>query len=35
MDEITSELTHIALTHGHNDHVGDTVDLAKKTVQKL
>ena len=26
-----SELTHIALTHGHNDHVGDTVDLAKKT----
>ena len=31
MDEITSELTHIALTHGHNDHVGDTVDLAKKT----
>ena len=32
MDEITSELTHIALTHGHNDHVGDTVDLAKKTM---
>ena len=31
MDEIASELTHIALTHGHNDHVGDTVDLAKKT----
>ena len=31
MDEITSELTHIALTHGHNDHVGDTGALAKKS----
>ena len=32
MDEIASELTHIALyTCSHNDHVGDTVDLAKKT----
>ena len=23
--------THIALTHGHDDHVGDTVDIAKRT----
>jgi len=23
--------THIALTHGHEDHVGDTVDIAKRT----
>ncbi len=22
--------THIALTHGHDDHVGDTVDIAKR-----
>jgi L-ascorbate metabolism protein UlaG (beta-lactamase superfamily) len=24
-------VTHILLTHGHGDHVGDTVDLAKET----
>ncbi len=24
-------LTHIALTHGHADHVGDTIDIAKTT----
>ncbi|MDD9909994.1 MAG: metal-dependent hydrolase [Ahrensia sp.] len=24
-------LTHIALTHGHADHVGDTIDIAKAT----
>ncbi|GGA82781.1 UPF0173 metal-dependent hydrolase [Brucella endophytica] len=24
-------VTHIALTHGHGDHIGDTVDLAKET----
>lgn len=32
--EITAdslEPTHIVLTHGHADHVGDTVDLAKRT----
>jgi L-ascorbate metabolism protein UlaG (beta-lactamase superfamily) len=23
--------THILLTHGHSDHVGDTVDIAKRT----
>ncbi|MEL6948216.1 MAG: metal-dependent hydrolase [Pseudomonadota bacterium] len=25
------DLTHIALTHGHGDHVGDTVAIAKET----
>jgi len=25
------DATHILLTHGHGDHVGDTVDLAKET----
>lgn len=24
-------LTHIALTHGHGDHIGDTVSIAKQT----
>ena len=25
------EVTHIALTHGHADHIGDTVAIAKRT----
>lgn len=29
--EVTSGLTHILLTHGHGDHVGDTVAIAKET----
>ena len=24
-------VTHIVLTHGHSDHVGDTLDIAKST----
>lgn len=27
--------THIVLTHGHGDHVGDTIDIAKKTSAKV
>ena len=27
----TENCTHILLTHGHDDHVGDTVDIAKRT----
>ena len=30
-ESIISGLTHIALTHGHSDHVGDTIEIAKKT----
>lgn len=26
-----SNVTHIFVTHGHSDHIGDTVDIAKKT----
>ncbi len=26
----TEGVTHILLTHGHGDHVGDTVEIAKK-----
>ena len=30
-DTVTAGTTHIVLTHGHDDHVGDTVEIAKKT----
>lgn len=26
----TQGITHIFITHGHNDHIGDTVEIAKK-----
>ena len=26
---VVSEVTHIALTHGHSDHLGDTIEIAK------
>ena len=29
--EATTGVTHILLTHGHMDHVGDTIDIAKET----
>ena len=29
MQEATSGVTHVALTHGHDDHVGDTVQICK------
>jgi L-ascorbate metabolism protein UlaG (beta-lactamase superfamily) len=31
MKETTEGVTHILLTHGHGDHVGDTVAIAKET----
>ena len=30
-NEAVKGVTHIVLTHGHADHVGDTVDIAKET----
>ena len=33
--EITRGVTHIALTHGHGDHVGDTVAIAKQSGAKV
>ncbi len=30
-EEAREGVTHIALTHGHDDHVGDTVDIANDT----
>lgn len=31
IEEAIAGATHVALTHGHDDHVGDTVDICKKT----
>ena len=30
-DEATKGITHVALTHGHSDHVGDAGDICKAT----
>ena len=30
-DDAIAGLTHIALTHGHGDHIGDTLAIAAKT----
>lgn len=30
-DEATAGATHILLSHGHDDHVGDALDIARKT----
>ncbi|SOC39501.1 L-ascorbate metabolism protein UlaG (beta-lactamase superfamily) [Rhizobium subbaraonis] len=29
--EATADLTHVLLTHGHGDHVGDTIAIARET----
>ncbi len=29
--DVARDVTHIVLTHGHGDHVGDTVEIAKET----
>ena len=29
-DEATKGITHVALTHGHSDHVGDAAEICKK-----
>lgn len=34
-DDATQGCTHIILTHGHDDHVGDTVEIAKRTGAQL
>ena len=30
-DDVTKGATHVVLSHGHDDHVGDTADICKKT----
>jgi L-ascorbate metabolism protein UlaG (beta-lactamase superfamily) len=34
-DKLTAGATHILITHGHGDHVGDTLDIAAKTGAKV
>ena len=34
-DDAVAGTTHIALTHGHDDHIGDTAEIAKKFGAKL
>ncbi|MBN9670122.1 metal-dependent hydrolase [Roseibium aggregatum] len=34
-DSVSEGVTHVILTHGHNDHVGDSVDILKKTGAQL
>ncbi|MBO0902733.1 metal-dependent hydrolase [Jiella sonneratiae] len=35
VDAATSGVTHVVLSHGHFDHVGDTVDIARKSGCKV
>ncbi|RKK06227.1 metal-dependent hydrolase [Pseudoroseomonas wenyumeiae] len=35
VEAVTAGTTHIVLTHGHGDHVGDTVAIAQRTGAKL
>jgi L-ascorbate metabolism protein UlaG (beta-lactamase superfamily) len=34
-DKLTAGATHILITHGHGDHVGDTLDIAARTGAKV
>jgi L-ascorbate metabolism protein UlaG (beta-lactamase superfamily) len=31
VDEAAAGATHVVLTHGHDDHIGDTVDICKSS----
>ncbi len=35
VEEASRGATHVVLTHGHDDHVGDTVEICKKTGAEL
>ncbi len=35
VSDVASGVTHVALTHGHDDHIGDTVEVCKQTGAKL
>ncbi len=35
VEEATKGVTHVVLTHGHDDHVGDTLDICKRTGAQL
>ena len=31
VEDVSDGVTHILLSHGHDDHIGDTLDIAKRT----
>jgi L-ascorbate metabolism protein UlaG (beta-lactamase superfamily) len=31
LDEVSQGITHIVLTHGHDDHIGDSAEIARRT----
>ena len=35
VEEVSSHVTHVAITHGHSDHIGDCEAICKKTGAKL
>ncbi|GGB58861.1 UPF0173 metal-dependent hydrolase [Roseibium aquae] len=35
VEQVAEGVTHILLTHGHDDHIGDSLDIAKKTGAQL
>lgn len=35
VDKVADGVTHIVLSHGHDDHVGDTIEIARKTGAQL
>jgi L-ascorbate metabolism protein UlaG (beta-lactamase superfamily) len=35
VDEVAEGVTHLVLTHGHDDHIGDSIEILKKTGAQL
>lgn len=35
VDQVGEGVTHLLLTHGHDDHIGDSIDILKKTGAQL
>ncbi|WP_417688953.1 metal-dependent hydrolase [Roseibium sp.] len=35
VDQVAEGVTHVILTHGHDDHIGDSIDILKKTGAQL
>ncbi|MES0879146.1 metal-dependent hydrolase [Roseibium sp. SCP14] len=35
VDRVAEGVTHLILTHGHDDHIGDSIDILKKTGAQL
>jgi len=35
VDQVAEGVTHVILTHGHDDHIGDSIEILKKTGAQL